>query len=149
RERDIRAGTLAVMKDGRLVLARGYGYLDRDEHLPVTPESPFRLASLTKPITAAAIRKLIHEGKLQLDAQVFPLLGVDPPQRQKGDARLQDITVRHLLEHRGGWDLRTAGDTMFRSSEIAAALGKEGTASADDIVRYMAGQPLQFDPGGP
>jgi CubicO group peptidase (beta-lactamase class C family) len=49
--------------------------------------------------------------------------------------------------HKGGWDRDQAGDPMFKSLEIAAALGKAGPASAEDIVTYMAGQRLQFTPG--
>jgi hypothetical protein len=57
---------LAVARDGRLVFARGYGYADTDLQLPVQPDSLFRLGSVTKPHTAAAIFKLIEQGKLSL-----------------------------------------------------------------------------------
>jgi WD40 repeat protein/serine/threonine protein kinase/CubicO group peptidase (beta-lactamase class C family) len=147
RERGIRAGSLAVHKDGRLVLTRGYGYADRGEKLPVASDTPFRLASLSKPITAAAIRKLIRDGKLKLDTKVFPLLAIPVPPGQKVDPRWQDITVQHLLEHQGGWDRAGPRDPMFRPGEIAAGLGKPDPPTATDFVRYMAGQPLDFAPG--
>jgi N-acyl-D-amino-acid deacylase len=63
------------------------------------------------------------------------------------DPRLQKITIRHLLEHKGGWDRDRAFDPMFRPLEISAALGKKGPAGPEDVIRYMMGQPLQFDPG--
>jgi CubicO group peptidase (beta-lactamase class C family) len=78
RERSIKAGTLAVMKGGRIVLARGYGYRDPARGLPLGPEAPLRLASVSKPITLAAVLKLIREGKLSLDTKVFVLLNVQP-----------------------------------------------------------------------
>jgi N-acyl-D-amino-acid deacylase len=146
-ERGIPGGTLAVMKNGRLVLARGYGFADPERTRVIAPDTPFRIASLTKPITAAATRQLIRAGKLRFTTKVFPLLGVTPPQGQQPDPRLKDITVQHLLEHRGGWDGKITFDPMFHSREIAAALGKAGPASSQDIVRYMAGQRLQFAPG--
>jgi CubicO group peptidase (beta-lactamase class C family) len=146
-EREIPTGALAVMKDGKLVLARGYGFADREQKRPVAPDAPFRLASVTKAITNAAVQKLIREGKLRPDTRVAALLNLNPPAGQKMDARWQEITVQHLLDHRGGWDRAAAFDPMFRPLEIAAALGKPGPAGADDAVRYMAGQPLQFAPG--
>jgi N-acyl-D-amino-acid deacylase len=137
-ERGIKAGTLAVSRAGKLLLARGYG---------VEADTPMRLASVTKPITAAAIHTLIREGKLTLDTKVFPLLGLKPPPGRKADSRLNDITIRHLLEHKGGWDRAKAFDPMFRPLEISAALKSPPPAGPVDIIRYMMGQPLQFDPG--
>ncbi len=146
-ERHIPAGTLAVMRDGRLLLSRGYGFADRQRTRGIAPDAPFRIASVSKPFTAAAVRKLIRDGKLRLDTRVFPLLGISPPRGHKADPRLRDITVEHLLEHRGGWDRQATFDPMFRSRQIADALGIPSPPSARDVIRYMAGQPLQFDPG--
>lgn len=137
-ERDIKAGTLAVSRDGKLLLERGYG---------IEGDAPLRIASLTKAITAAAIHRLVREGKLNLDAKAFPLLGLRPPPGQKPDPRWNDITIRHLLEHKGGWDREKTFDPMFRPLEIAAALKGTAPAGQVDIIRYMMGQPLQFDPG--
>ncbi|HEV3259408.1 MAG TPA: serine hydrolase domain-containing protein [Gemmataceae bacterium] len=147
KERHIGAGTLAVSRNGKLLLARGYGFADAARKRRVQPDDPLRIASVTKPITAAAIRTLVRQRKLSLDTKVFPLLGLKPPAGRKADPRLKDITVRHLLEHRGGWDLKKTFDPMFRPLEIAAALGRPGPAGARDVVRYMMGQPLQFKPG--
>jgi N-acyl-D-amino-acid deacylase len=147
RERGIRAGALAVIKDGKLLLSRGYGHADREGKREVAPETPFRLASLSKPITAAAIGKLIRAGKLKRDNRVFDLLRPEPLAGETMDPRWKDITVAHLLDHKGGWDRSAAFDPMFRPVEIAIALGKPGPASAADVIRYMAGQPLQFPPG--
>jgi serine/threonine protein kinase/WD40 repeat protein/CubicO group peptidase (beta-lactamase class C family) len=147
RERGIRAGALAVIKDGKLVLSRGYGYADREDKREVVPETPFRLASVTKPITAAAILKLIRSGKLKRDDRVYDLLHPEPPPGERIDPRWKEVTIGQLLEHKGGWDRSAAFDPMFRPVEAALALGKPSPASAADIIRYMAGQPMQFAPG--
>lgn len=146
-ERQIPAGTLAVSRDGTLLLSRAFGVADPATHRRTEPDDPMRLASVCKPITAAAIRKLIREGKLTPDTKVFPLLALRPPAGQTPDPRINDITVLLLLDHKGGWDCDNAFDPMFRPLVIAKALGKPGPASAEDVVRYMIGQPLQFTPG--
>jgi CubicO group peptidase (beta-lactamase class C family) len=147
KERSIPAGTLAVSRGGRLLLARGYGSADAAGRRPLRPEDPLRIASVTKPITAAAVHTLVREKKLSLDAKAFPLLGLRPPPGQRPDPRLNDITIRNLLDHQGGWDRDKAFDPMFRPLEVAAAFGKPGPAGPTDVIRYMMGQPLQFAPG--
>ena len=76
KQRDAPGGALAVIKDRRLVYARGYGWADRDQKLEVTPESLFRIASVSKPITAVAILKLAEQKKLALDSHLFELLSL-------------------------------------------------------------------------
>ncbi len=63
------------------------------------------------------------------------------------DERLDDITIRHLLQHRGGWDRDKSFDAMFRSVDFAKALGVDPPAGPDTIIRVMLGKPLDFDPG--
>ncbi len=69
---------LAVAKDSRLVYARGFGYADVEKNEPVQPSSLFRIASVSKPITATACFRLIEKRRLSLDAKVFELLGYRP-----------------------------------------------------------------------
>ena len=152
---------LAVVDHGRLVYARGYGYADLATHEPVTPDSLFRIASLSKPITAVAILKLAEEKKLGLDDPVFGILEFDPflpddgakakaEAKAEADPRQRQITIRHLLQHRGGWDRSgspSAFDPMFYSDEISQALGAAPPATPESIIRYMSGRPLDFDPG--
>lgn len=64
--RNISGGALAVTRNSKLVLARGYTYSDDAEDLTVQPTSLFRIASLSKPITSAAILRLAQDGKLPL-----------------------------------------------------------------------------------
>jgi len=139
-------GSLAVVKDGRLILARGYGWADREERQPVEPGSLFRIASLSKSLTAAAILKLVEDGKLRLDDKAFPLLGLTPPNK-KIDKRIDSITILNLLQHTGGWDRDLSFDPMFRSRETARTMGVPAPANAQAILRYMLEKPLQFAPG--
>ena len=144
----IPGGAIAVVKDGRLVLARGYGYADVQANTPVAPDALFRIASVSKPVTAVAILRLVEEGRLDLDAKAFPLLpSLTPPAGSTVDARLDAITIRQLLTHLGGWDRDRSYDPMFRATQIATALGTTGPASAESVIRFMRGQPLDFTPG--
>ena len=68
----IPGGAVAVMRDGRLIYARGFGYADVSNNTPVQPDALFRIASVSKTLTAAAIMKLVEEGKLKLDDRVDP-----------------------------------------------------------------------------
>jgi N-acyl-D-amino-acid deacylase len=149
RERKVPGGALAVVKDRRLVYARGYGWADRERQEPVRPESLFRIASISKPITAVGVLKLAEAGKLDLDAHVFDLVKADPfvAEGKTPDARLPGITVRQCLQHTGGWDRGKSFDPMFRAVEIAEALGVPRPAGPRDVIRYVLGQPLDFDPG--
>jgi len=149
RENEIPGAALAVAKDGRLLYARGFGWADRENRKPVQPHSLFRIASISKPITAVAILRLVDKGKLKLAEKAFALLPHKPHLRRgaKVDPRLKQITIRHLLQHRGGWDRAQSMDAMFQPVRFARALGKAPPASADDVIRFMRGWPLDFDPG--
>jgi N-acyl-D-amino-acid deacylase len=149
RERSIPGGALAVVKDRRLVHARGYGWADREKQTQATASSLFRIASLSKPITAVAVLKLVEQARLDLEARVFDLLALEKhrlPDRPL-DARWRSVTVRQLLHHTGGWDREKSFDPMFRSRLIARELEATPPARPHDILRYMLGQPLDFDPG--
>ena len=63
------------------------------------------------------------------------------------DPRIGEITVRNLLEHSGGWDRNVSYDPMFMSQDIARAVGTPEPVDCITIIRYMLGQPLDFDPG--
>lgn len=142
-------GALAVVKDGRLVHARGFGWADSDGKVPVTATSLFRIASISKPITAVAMLQLVERGKLTLDTRVLDLLPHQAvvPLGGKPDPRWRQITVRHCLQHTGGWDRDKTFDPMFRARQIAVATRTPVPASADAVVKFMLGQPLDFDPG--
>jgi N-acyl-D-amino-acid deacylase len=145
---DIPGGALAIMRDGQLMLARGYGFADVAREERVRPESLFRIASISKPITAVAILNLVEEGRLSLDARALGLLDdLRPADRSDVDPRADRITVRQLLEHSGGWDASGGFDPMFATRDIAEMMGVSAPADCATAIRFMRGQPLDFDPG--
>jgi len=148
-ENRVPGGALAVTRNRRLVYARGFGHADVERREPVQPTSLFRIASLSKPLTAVAILQLIEQGRLRLDDKVFDLLEFQPHLAEGAsiDPRLRQITIGHLLHHTGGWDRDKSFDPMFRSVEIARALGVPSPARQEHIIRYMMGRPLDFTPG--
>ncbi len=146
-EHKLPGAALAIAKGDRLVYARGFGLADPDHETPVQPESLFRIASVSKPLTSAAILLLVEQGKVKLDDHPFVLLGIEPPEGQKADERLAKITVRDLLMHAGGFDRGKSGDPMFMSRQIAADLHIPSPPPPREIIRWMSGRPLDFDPG--
>lgn len=145
---NVPGGALAITRGGHLVFARGYGYADTGSKTPAQPDSVFRIASLSKPLTAVAILTLVQQGKLNLDDDAFEILSnLNPPPGSTPDPRLKNITIRELLQHTGGWDDTKSPDPVWIPDTIAAALGTQAPASSTDMVRYMMGQPLNFAPG--
>jgi len=140
---------VAVSYRGRLVYARGFGYTDLELKQPVQPDSLFRIASISKPITSVAAMKLIEQKKLNPDTKVFDILNEYQTQLAEPgvDPRLKEITIQQLLNHTGGWDRSVSFDPMFRSVDFAKQLGKTPPAETGDIIRIMIKQPLDFNPG--
>lgn len=150
--KSIPGGTIAITHNGEVIYERGIGYSDAAKTVPMEETALMRLASVSKPVTASAIQQLIKEGQLNLDAKVFNLSGnggiLDiTPYNGIGDSRLKDITVRQLLEHKGGWNRDTSGDLAFRDVSIANALGISSPPGIANSARYILSQPLQFTPG--
>jgi CubicO group peptidase (beta-lactamase class C family) len=86
---------LAVVRDGKVVLARGYGLANVEHQVPVKPETIFQSGSTGKQFTATAVMLLVEEGKLSLDDKITKYF-TDAPETWR------DITVRHLLTHTSG-----------------------------------------------
>ncbi len=147
----IPGGAVAVMRDGKLIYARGFGYADVEGGTPVQPDALFRTASVSKTITSAAIMTLVQEGELGLDDRVAPLIAhLAPAPGATVDPRWEQITIRHLLTHSGGWDRNKPNggfDPIDRPAIAAAAVNAPAPASPETLVRYMKGMPLDFDPG--
>lgn len=146
----IPGASLAVTDHGKLVYARGYGYADLATLEQVQPTSLFRIASISKPVTAVAILQLIEQGKLKFDDKVFEILDFKAEIEKAGekfDPRCRDITIRYLLEHRGGWDRDKSFDAMFESVRFAKESNVAPPASSIDVIRAMFHQKLDFAPG--
>ncbi len=141
-------GAIAITSDERLVYARGYGVADKISGKPVRPDSLFRIGSVSKPITAVAILKLMDEGKLDLDAKAFRILEqLHPAETTQVDPRIYEVSVRQLLNHSGGWDSQVSSDPLGQFREAAAALHLTLPVDAGGIIRFMLGRPLDYAPG--
>src|SRR5258708_33665850 len=95
KEQRVPGAALAITKESRLVYARGFGLADREHEQAVQPTDLFRIASVSKAITAVAILQLVERDKLNLNAKVWDLLTLSQP----SDPRWMHITVLHLLRH--------------------------------------------------
>ena len=100
-EADVKAGTFSgavlVTREGKTLFEGAYGLADREKNVPNTVQTKFRVASMNKMLTAAAILQLVQEGKLRLDAP----LGTYLPDYPNADVRSK-VTLHHLLTHTGG-----------------------------------------------
>jgi CubicO group peptidase (beta-lactamase class C family) len=122
--------SLAVVREGRTVKARGYGLANLELNVPVMKESVFEIGSITKQITAAAILLLVEEGKLRLDDRLKQHLDGCP---ESWDA----ITLRHLLTHTSG----IKNYTGLSGFEVTRKL------DAERFIQALSAQPLGFAPG--
>lgn len=151
----VSAGTVAVMRNGVVVYHRAFGWQNQQNTVPLAPNAVMRLASVTKPLTAASIRKLISQGKFTLNSRVFSVdeagSGLLDHSVFGGtyDARLKSITVNHLLQHTGGWDRDAPGidDLTYKERTIASDMGVPSPPGRDLTLNWILGEPLQHDPG--
>jgi D-alanyl-D-alanine carboxypeptidase len=123
--------SMAVVRDGRIVYARGYGFADRDRSVAVTPRTVFAIASLEKSFVAASVLRLAERGRLHLDDR----LGSYVPWY----ANARDVTIAQLLAHRSGIPdyARLPGFDRFAREPV----------SPEALVRRVAALPLLFPPG--
>lgn len=140
---------LAVARNGKLVYSRGFGYADADQKVKVEPDALFRIASVSKPLTAVGVLQLVEKGKIKLDDPIRKHVSLKPHlvSGDKADPRLDDVTVRHCLQHTGGWDRSQSGDPIGIPKKIAEALKIDLPVPPEAVVRYTLGRPLDFDPG--
>ncbi|MGJ3249377.1 MAG: serine hydrolase domain-containing protein [Elainellaceae cyanobacterium] len=111
------AGSLVVEKDGTLILAKGYGFANREEEVPVTPDTIFDIGSVTKQFTAAAILKLEEQGKLKVEDTISLYFDNVPEDKQS-------ITLHQLLTHTAGFPESLADDydPVLRAEYIDLAM---------------------------
>ena len=144
----IYGASLAVTKDERLVYAKGFGIANSETDEEVKPGHLFRIASVSKLITAVAILKLYEDGLLDLNETVFGKSGIlnDSIFGAYRDKRLEKITIRHLLNHTAGWS-RYSGDPIFNSLYIARKMDVKAPASFDNILQFTLSKRLNYNPG--
>jgi len=140
--------TMSIVKDGKLVYASGFGYSDIESKQPVEVGQLFRVASVSKLITAVAIMKLVEKKAISLESKVFGPHAIlkDPIFNTVKDKRLYNITVRHLLAHAGGWSVHY-GDPAFNSLVVLEKTGETGSATIDSYCRFVVSRKLHFEPG--
>jgi CubicO group peptidase (beta-lactamase class C family) len=120
-----------VAQDGKILFEKGYGLADREHHVPVTPQTTFRIASITKQFTAVAILKLQEEGKLSVQDRLSKFI----PDFPRGD----EVTLRQLLTHTSG--IHNYTDEPDFLSHVA------NPTTTEAIIEAMKKYPYDFDPG--
>jgi CubicO group peptidase (beta-lactamase class C family) len=145
---DVKGASVAVTHREKLVYAKGFGLANTETSEKMQPGHLFRLASVSKLITATGIMKLREEGLLKLDDKVFGEEGILNTGHFKDykDKRVTDIKVRHLLNHTAGWS-RYKGDPVFNSLYIARKYQIPAPAGEDKIIQYALQKPLSYNPG--
>ncbi|MBN1922891.1 MAG: beta-lactamase family protein [Anaerolineae bacterium] len=134
-------GVVAVHEAGNSVFTQGYGYANRAERLPNTPETRFGVASGSKIFTAVAICQLVEQGRLSFDARLLDLVDADFPHFDPG------ITIHHLLTHTSGapdyFDEEFMDDfaAMWEKTPVYTLKGPR------DLLPLFQQQPMKFAPG--
>lgn len=140
--------SVAISKDGKLVYAKGFGLANEEDSVTVTPSHLFRIASVSKLITATTIMKLIEQEKLSLDDKVFGSDGIlnDSVFRYYEDKRIENITIFQLLNHTAGWNEKML-DPVFNSLYVAHKQKVTPPANIKDIICFALNQKLSDNPG--
>lgn len=140
----------AVARDGKLVYFESLGLLDIESRKPMPADALFRIYSMTREVTSAAVLKLYEEGKFQLDDPIKMYLPEFEGQRVLLDssstdisqtkARSGDITVANLLTHTSGLGSRSSA--LYRANNV-----RDKNITLDQMVSNAARVPLFQDPG--
>lgn len=125
--------SIAVARGSDVLLARGYGFADVDQRVPATAETVYRIGSVTKQFTAAAIMQLVEQGKVRLNDPITRYLPEFPMQGHT-------VTVRHLLQHTSGVKSYTSLGPRWQ------ARMHEDLAPAE-LVALFQDEPFEFVPG--
>jgi len=148
RKWSIEGASIAIAKDGKLVFAHGFGYSDTTSRIETQPYSQFRIASISKLVTAIGVMKLREEGKLSLTDSVFGPGGIlnDPFFGVPKDKRVYRINVAELLSHEAGWTQRY-GDQMFMPLVVAEKMHVKPPVDTKTIVKFALEKNLHYTPG--
>jgi CubicO group peptidase (beta-lactamase class C family) len=120
--------SLAVVQDGKVIYAKGYGYANLEHEVAAKPETVYQLASVSKQFTAAGVMLLVEDGKIELDESIKTYL-TDAPESW------QNITVRQLLNHTAG-----LGDYPYETFDFRQP------KTEDEILNYIYQSELMFEP---
>ena len=125
------SGSVLVARDGQPVISKGYGMANYELNIPNTPQTVFRIGSITKPFTAMAIMILQERGKLNVNDPICKFLENCP-------AAWQPITIRHSLTHTSG---------MVNYTNLPDAPKGLTRYTSAEFVDLLRGKPLEFTPG--
>ena len=128
-QRNIPGLSIAVVRNGEIVKAQGYGLSNVELNVAATPETVYQSGSVGKQFTATLVMMLVEEGKLALDDPIGKHIP-DAPEIWK------DITVRHLLTHTSGL-----------SNGLYNKMDMRRDYTEDELVKEIAALPLDFQPG--
>ena len=126
---------LAVVRDGRVIKATGYGYANLEHDVRVTPETVFQTGSVGKQFAAVGVMMLVEEGKIGLDDKLSKYLPNTP-------AKWRDVTIRHLLTHTSG--IADYGGEID-SKPTVIDLRKDYTEA--ELLKQFTLLPMNFPPG--
>ena len=148
---------LMVARHGKLAYARAVGQRDVEQHVPMTLDTRFRIASMTKPVTAVAVLMLYEDGRFLLDDPVSRYLpefanarvftGAEADGTLKTEPARREITIRDLLTHTSGLGYGPGFDRNTPLAKAYAAVNFAGPATLAEKVQALAGLPLYFQPG--
>ena len=130
--------SLAIVRDGRVIKAQGYGFANLELKAPATKETVYEIGSNTKQFTAAAIMMLVEEGKIHLDDSITKYFPEAPE-------AWRSITIRHLLTHTSGIQNHVAVPhwlDVFKTN-----LAYETAPARDELLKMFFKLPLEFQPG--
>lgn len=127
-------GSVLVAEKGQVIFKKGYGMANMEWNIPNTPDTKFRLGSITKQFTALLIMQLVEKGKLKLDGKVTDYLPDYP--KATGDK----ITVHHLLTHTSGIPNYTDVPGFLQNMA-------RDPYTPNSLVKTFSGKPLDFEPG--
>jgi CubicO group peptidase (beta-lactamase class C family) len=145
-EQRLVGAVILIFHDGRPFYARAVGFADREAGRPMTMETAFRLASMTKPIVSVAALALIEAERLHLDDPVTRFLPGFTP--RTGEGAPGDIRIRHLLSHTAGlsYGFLQPEPSAYVAAGISDAIDRPGIDLAENL-RRLATEPLRFAPG--
>jgi len=133
-ENHIVGAAVSVVEDGQLFFAKGYGYADLENKIPVDPEQTlFKIGSVTKLFTWTAVMQLVEQGKLDLDADINTYLDFRIP-----DTYPQPITLKHLMSHTAGFEDQHVDMVAWKDEDLAPE--REWTVSHIPARVYPPGE---------
>src|SRR5436305_4756941 len=124
--------SIAVIKGGQTIIAKGYGFANVELEVPASAETVYHIDSITKHLTAAAILQLADQKKLSLDDAVGAYIPLLP-------ASWQNVRIRHLLNHTSGTESFTSLPSWGPQERL--------DMTHDEILALVRDAPFHFEPG--